>query len=659
MPEGTTLGKYYIQIVPTTQGITNNIAQEMSGYGEQGGKSFGSSFSSALGSAAKVGAASIAAVGTATIAAGGYMLSAAGSAAAYGDAIDKNSQKLGISAEAYQEWEAVMQHSGTSMESMSATFKTLSNAAQDASDDQVAAFQRLGLSMEDVASMTTEDLFAAVISGLQGMEEGTERTALATDLLGRGAMEMGALLNTSSEDTQAMRDRVRELGGVMSNDAVKAAAAYQDSLQDMQTAFSSLSRNLVTEFLPGITSVMDGLTDLFAGDSEGGLAQISEGIDSIITGITEKLPEFLDVGIEIIDSILDAIIENLPKLLDAGSDAVMTIVDGLLDNLPEIVQTGLEVIVSLAQGIADNLPELIPTIVDVILEIVNILTDPDNLSSMIDAALQIILALAEGLIRAIPQLIQAVPQIIANLIQAIVTNAPKLLSSGMELVKTLANGILNSARMLMSAGPQLISQVIQGIRQRFQNLTTIGQNIVIRVKNGFVQKIRDAWQWGKDLIQNFINGLKSVPIVGAVSGIAGTVKKYLGFSEPELGPLSNFHTFAPDMMQLWAKGIYDNVGLVEDAMRYTTGSVSANMAAVGAGQTANTAQVSHDRTYSDSRQRSIEDALARIERAISNAGGKGNEVVFNVNGREFCRAIWNDSQAVAREKGMSLIIGHV
>lgn len=588
MPEGTTLGKYFIQIVPTTEGITNNITQEMSGYGEQGGKSFGSSFSSALGSAAKVGAASIAAVGTATIAAGGYMLSAAGDAAAYGDAIDKNSQKLGISAEAYQEWEAVMQHSGTSMESMSATFKTLSNAAQDASDDQVAAFQRLGLSMEDVASMSTEDLFAAVISGLQGMEEGTERTAIASDLLGRGVMEMGALLNTSSEDTQAMRDRVRELGGVMSNDAVKAAAAYQDSLQDMQTAFSSLSRNLVTEFLPGITSVMNGLTDLFAGDREGGLAQISEGIDSIITGITEKLPEFLDVGIEIIDSILDAVIENLPKLLDAGADAVMTIVDGLLDNLPEIVQTGLEVIVSLAQGIADNLPELIPTIVDVILEIVNILTDPNNLSSMIDAALQIILALAEGLIRAIPQLIQAVPQIIANLIQAVVTNAPKLLSSGMELVKTLATGIKNSANSLISAGPQLISQVIQGIRQQFQNLAIMGQNIVISVKNGFAQKIRDAWQWGKDLIQNFINGLKSVPIVGAVSGIAGTISNYLHHSTPDIGPLANDDQWMPDMVQGWARQIRENAGLVSDAVRGMAADASANMTIASAGRASGT-----------------------------------------------------------------------
>ena len=39
----------------------------------------------------------------------------------------------------------------------------------------------------------------------------------------------------------------------------------------------------------------------------------------------------------------------------------------------------------------------------------------------------------------------------------------------------------------------------------------------------------------------------------------------LGFSEPEEGPLSDFHTYAPDMMKLFAKGITDNAGLVTDA----------------------------------------------------------------------------------------------
>ena len=99
------------------------------------------------------------------------------------------------------------------------------------------AFQRIGLTQEELANMSQEEIFDATIAGLQNVEDETERTYLAGQLLGRGATELGALLNTSAEETQAMKDRVHELGGVMSDEAVKSAAAYQDQLQDMKTAF--------------------------------------------------------------------------------------------------------------------------------------------------------------------------------------------------------------------------------------------------------------------------------------------------------------------------------------------------------------------------------------------------------------------------------------
>jgi hypothetical protein len=251
-----TIGTAYIQIEPSFQGVNGAIEQQMSGAGVSGGKSFSSGFASVIGGAGKavVGAAGLAAGAVTAI--GGAFVGAANNVAEYGDDIDKMSQKMGLSAESYQEWEAVMQHSGTSMTSMQASMKTLANAAETGKD----AFDALGISQEQIANMSQEELFEATIAGLQNVEDTTQRTYLAGQLLGRGATELGALLNTSAEETQAMRDRVHELGGVMSDEAVKAAAAYQDQLQDMKTAFGGLSRGLMSEFLPSITQVMGGLT---------------------------------------------------------------------------------------------------------------------------------------------------------------------------------------------------------------------------------------------------------------------------------------------------------------------------------------------------------------------------------------------------------------
>ena len=63
-----------------------------------------------------------------------------------------------------------------------------------------------------------------------------------------------------------------------------------------------------------------------------------------------------------------------------------------------------------------------------------------------------------------------------------------------------------------------------------------------------------------------IDGIKAKAraLLDGVKNIAQGIKDFLGFSEPEKGPLSNFHTYAPDMMQLFAKGIKDNEHLITD-----------------------------------------------------------------------------------------------
>lgn len=84
-----------------------------------------------------------------------------------------------------------------------------------------------------------------------------------------------------------------------------------------------------------------------------------------------------------------------------------------------------------------------------------------------------------------------------------------------------------------------------------------------------------ALQWGKDLIDNFISGIKSKlsALADSVKGVAQTVRDFIGFSEPKKGPLSNFHTYAPDMMSLFAGGIQDNLWRVQDQLNSIGGNI--------------------------------------------------------------------------------------
>ena len=561
------IAKAYVQIVPTTKDMGSNLTSaldgELSGAGEKGGKTW----SAAFGGAAKGAVTAVTAVTGATVAMGTAVVKSASATAAYGDNIDKMSQKMGMTAEAYQEWDAVMQHSGTSMETMKASMKTLANAAESGND----AFALLGITEEDLATLNQQELFERTIAGLQNMEDGTQRTYVAGQLLGRGATELGALLNTSAEDTQAMRDRVHELGGVMSDEAVKAAAAYQDSLQDMQTAFQGLSRGLTSEFLPGIKTTMDGLAELFTGNNEAGLGLISQGIDNLLGSLTEQLPRFMEIGLGIVESLATALIDNLPKLAETAIPIITELAKHLIQNLPKIIEAGTEILFALIDGIIDALPELIPAVVEVTLTIVEKLTEPDTLMKLIDAAFQIIGAVAEGLIKALPTLIEKVPTIIGNLIQTILQFLPQLLESGTKLVVELAKGLL-----------QGIGDVVKAIG-----------NVVGKIRDAIMEKVQQAKQWGADLIQNFVGGITSrmSGLMGTVRSIGQGIKNMLGFSEPKEGPLSDFHTYAPDMMQLFAKGIRDNEHLITDQIQrsFSLGQTFAAAAApAAAGTSTNT-----------------------------------------------------------------------
>lgn len=512
------IGTAYVLIEPTAKGLGGKIENEMNGVGEKAGGSFSKGFGKILKGGGAIAATTLA-LGTAATSA---LVNSTKELASYGDDIDKMSQKMGMSAEAYQEWDAVMQHSGTSMETMKTSMKTLATAAETGNE----AFEALGMTQEEIANMSQEQLFESTITALQKVDNETERTYLAGKLLGRGATELGALLNTSAEDTQAMRDRVHELGGVMSDEAVKASAAFQDQMQDMNTAFAGIGRQLLSDFLPSMTTVMSGLTEIFSGNTEGGGNLISEGFTNLMNGIIAKLPELLQIAGVIVKAVGDAILANLPSLL----------------------RTGLSIIVELAQGIVAAIPELIPALTDVIVQMALMLTEPDTLVSLIEAAIQIIIALADGLLKAVPQLVAAIPVIIENLVRTIIELAPKLLTAAWELIKVLVKGVVDGWESIKVAVVDLWN----------------------RLKNLWSEKIGDVKKWGRDLIDNFIGGIKEKweSFKQTLSDLATTVKDFLGFSVPEKGPLHEwaFNNPGYDMVELFTEGMQNAQPNLEAAL---------------------------------------------------------------------------------------------
>lgn len=553
-----TIGEAYVQILPSADGISGSLTNILGGEAEKAGTSAGSKMSSAIGGALKVGVGAVTALGTAAVGAGVAVTNAAKSVAEYGDTIDKNSQKMGLSAEAYQEWDYVMNLAGTSMGNMGTGLKTLTNKLDDAkngSEGSIAMFEQLGLSMEDLQSMSREDVFGAVITSFQGMADSTERAALANDLFGKSGQELTPLFNTSTEETAELIQKLNDMGAVMSGDSVKGAAAFQDALTTLQTSLSGIKNSVIGELLPSFTSVIEGITGLVNG-TEGADQQLTAGIQGLVGEITSALPSvisslstilqaILPLAPEIIKTLGDGILTALPDLMPVLLDVILGIADTLIVLAPQLLSTGLELLVQLALGIAQALPELIPTITEVMLQMQETLID--NIDLLVDCALQLMMALAEGIVNAIPILIEKAPVIISKLIEAIKRNLPKILEQGKEILLKLKEGLMLVIDRLKEAGESMINKIKAAISAKIAEIKDIGKNIVEGLWNG----INDKVQWLKDKISGFVGDVTS------------WLKKFFGIASPSKVMADQVGKWLPLGM---AKGIEDNIGAVTSAV---------------------------------------------------------------------------------------------
>ena len=149
-----------------------------------------------------------------------------------------------------------------------------------------------------------------------------------------------------------------------------------------------------------------------------------------------------------------------------------------------------------------------------------------------------------------------------------------------QLAEDLWNGILNVISTILTAIWSVVSSVFSTI---WDGIKTTVSGIKDSIVEGFTAAIdwikslpAQAFQWGADIISGIVDGIKSaVGKVGeAVSGVADKIKSFLGFSEPEDGPLSDFHTYMPDMIDLMAQGITGNRDKITGALQALCGDMS-------------------------------------------------------------------------------------
>lgn len=606
---GTQLGKAYVQIVPSMQGLASELRRAFGDSmpdGHKFGSSLGGKVVSGFGSTIKKGFALAAKAGIATISAASAGIGAIvkSSASAYAD----YEQNIGGVETLFKD------NADTIVKYASEAYKTAGISANDYMQNvtsfSASLLQGLGGDTAQAAKIANEAMvdmsdnankMGTDISSIQNAYQGFAKqnyTMLDNLKLGYGGTqsEMARLINDSGVLGDSIKVDEKTVNSVSFDKMIEAihkvqtdlditgttskeaATTVSGSLGSVKAAWANLMagmgdknadlKNLIKEMvstvktfakniLPVIKQALSGVTTLISELAPERAAELPQLVSDL-------LPQLIEAGTQIFQALVKGISDNIGTITQAAITAITTIATALIQNTGPLVQSLATIITTIAQALPTILPDLINAIVEQIPTVIQAVID--CMPAIIDGTIQIVTAIAEALVDNIDLIIDGAVQIIDALAMSLSDSdtAAKLAQSALEIIGTLTMELLKNLPDILADGiliaVELIKGIAQGMVDYFAPVSDALSDMLIDLTDWFSRKWNDFKEWGSDMIQAFIDGIKEKwqSLKDTVCDVASSVKDFLGFSEPDKGPLSNFHTFAPDMMDLFAKGIADN-----------------------------------------------------------------------------------------------------
>jgi len=518
--------------------------------------------------------------------------------------------------------------------------KSISSAASG-TGATAEAFAQLGVAVTDANGelRSGEDVLFESLEALGKIENETERDTLAMSLFGKSAKDLNPLIKAGSGALEEYAQQAHDVGYVLDTETLDAFQEFDDTTVKLENGAKAAKNALGTVLLPILTKVGGEGVDLLGDFSKavlgtnGDLDKVGEVVNqfvpkvvnlvstyvpqflqiastilgAIVTAITSNLEPILEAGLYIIEALVSGISEQGPPLIQAATDALLLIAQTLLseDNLVNIINAAQTIIISLVSGLTKTLPKLVPVAVQAILTVAKTILDPTNLRTIITAAAEIIISVTQGILQTLPEIIPVIVELFVTVVNSILdpTNLNTVLTAAVQIIVAVCSGIASALpqlipaivqaittitteltkaenlELIIGAAVQIIGAVVSGLVKALPDLAAGLVQVTGAIVDSLANLGKDAVQWGKDMIDSFIKGIKDkMPNLGeAASGAAKKVKDFLGFSEPKEGPLSNFHTFAPDMMDLFAEGIDQNINVVQNSVEDVAGVVAGGM----------------------------------------------------------------------------------
>lgn len=200
------------------------------------------------------------------------------------------SRTMGMTTEAYQEWDYVLKTVGSSAEAAQGDISKLAEKAQDAatgSGEAAELFDQLHIKVKDSHGVfkSQSELFDEVITKLSRMKDETERNAIASKLLGSTGEKIIPLLDKGAAGLEEAKKMAHEFGVVMDEETLAALNDVTLAVNNFDAAGEGLKNTIAKGMAPSVENLTQKGADLFVR-----LQEAAEG-----SGILEVFGALLDV----------------------------------------------------------------------------------------------------------------------------------------------------------------------------------------------------------------------------------------------------------------------------------------------------------------------------------------------------------------------------
>ena len=367
-------------------------------------------------------------------------------------------------------------------------------------------------------------------------------------------------------------------------DANKMLIASGVSGDDAQKAISALSKAIVAtgggnEELSRMASNLQQISNTGKASSADMKQFAMAGVDlyglmADSTGKTVDELKDMDITFDMIVEALDSATSEGGKFFEASQVGATTL-QGQMNTLQSTIQDGLgKAFEPVNQALSEQLLPLAQQLIEDI-----------NWEAIGQG-------IADG-IEALTNLMNKINEVVDWI------EAQKMDEKGKGFVEDFATGMHNNNGLMGVAAAHLVDTFYADVQEERSQATLAGQNITESVATGMAQgksgvigaaeevqmsafavwnQTQQAEQYGMDFVSGFATGMhrNNGLIASAAATIANTIKEWLHFSRPDVGPLRDYETWMPDFVGGLARTMKDSEWMLADASQDLAQTINNN-----------------------------------------------------------------------------------